>query len=62
MILKALRKNGPVTINYYKNGLLETVQGRVQNLNLVDQTLSLKDENQNTLSVRLSGIKEIHES
>ncbi|TYR79414.1 YolD-like family protein [Priestia megaterium] len=60
MILKALRKNESVTINYYKNGLLQTSKGRIQNLNLFDQTLSLKDENQNIFLIRLSRIKEIH--
>jgi len=60
MILKALRKNGAVTINYYKNGLLQTFKGKVQRLDLTDQTLSLKDEQQNTFSIRLSGIKEIY--
>ena len=34
MILKALRKNGAVTINYYKNGLLQTFKGKVQRLDL----------------------------
>ncbi|WP_312036059.1 YolD-like family protein [Priestia aryabhattai] len=60
MILKALRKNGAVTINYYKNGLLQTFKGKIQRLDLTDQTLSLKDEQQNTFSIRLSGIKEIY--
>ncbi|MQR84839.1 hypothetical protein GFV16_02625, partial [Bacillus megaterium] len=54
------RKNGAVTINYYKNGLLQTFKGKVQRLDLTDQTLSLKDEQQNTFSIRLSGIKEIY--
>ncbi|AQX55708.1 YolD-like family protein [Priestia flexa] len=62
MILKALRKNGSVTVNYYRDGLLETFKGKVKQLNLVEQTLSLQDENHNTLSLRLSGIKEIYES
>ncbi|MGR6341533.1 YolD-like family protein [Priestia megaterium] len=60
MILKALRKKGVITINYYQNGLLQTCKGRVSNLNLQDQTLSLEDEQHNILSIRLSGITEIH--
>lgn len=57
---KSIKKNGAVTINYYKNGLLQTFKGKVQRLDLTDQTLSLKDEQQNTFSIRLSGIKEIY--
>jgi len=60
MILKALRKKGVITINYYQNGLLQTCKGRVSNLNLHDQTLSLEDEQYNIFSIRLSGITEIH--
>jgi hypothetical protein len=60
MILKALRKNGVITINYYQNGLLQTCKGRVNDLNLHDQTLSLEDEQHNIFSIRLSGITEIH--
>ncbi|WP_110113111.1 YolD-like family protein [Bacillus sp. CGMCC 1.16541] len=60
MILKALRKEGLITVNYYKDGLLQTIKGRVHHLNLSEQTLSLKDENENVFSVRLSGIKEIY--
>ncbi|AKO93520.1 MULTISPECIES: YolD-like family protein [Priestia] len=59
MILKALRKNRLLTINYYEDGLLQTCQGRVHNLNLLDQTLFLKDEKQNIFSIRLSGIQDI---
>jgi len=60
MILKALRKKGVITINYYHNGLLQTCQGRVSNLDLRDQTLSLEDEQHNIFSIRLSGITEIY--
>ncbi|PGN66227.1 hypothetical protein CN978_09830 [Priestia megaterium] len=60
MILKALKKNKLVTVNYYENGLLQTFKGKIQNLNLTDQTLSLRDEKQNIFSIRLSGIKEIY--
>ncbi|MCM3791885.1 YolD-like family protein [Priestia megaterium] len=60
MILKALKKNKHVTVNYYENGLLQTFKGKIQNLNLTDQSLSLRDEKQNIFSIRLSGIKEIY--
>ncbi|WP_455919610.1 YolD-like family protein [Priestia megaterium] len=60
MILKALRKKGVITINYYQNGLLQTCKGRVNDLNLHDQALSLEDEKHNIFSIRLSGITEIH--
>ncbi|MFC3883525.1 YolD-like family protein [Bacillus songklensis] len=60
MILKALRENHLVTVNYYKNGTLKTCKGRVCNLNLNEQTLSLKDEQQQIFSIRLSDIKEIY--
>ncbi|AYE53542.1 YolD-like family protein [Priestia megaterium] len=60
MILKALRKKGVITINYYQNGLLQTCKGRVSDLNLHDQTLSLEDEQHNIFSIRLSGITDIH--
>ncbi|MED4267386.1 YolD-like family protein [Priestia megaterium] len=60
MILKALRKKGVITINYYQNGLLQTCKGRVSDLNLHDQTLSLEDEQHNIFSIRLSVITEIH--
>lgn len=62
MILKALRKNDLITINYYKNGLLQTCKGRVYNLNLYDQTVSLEDDQHEIFSIRFSGIKEINQS
>lgn len=60
MFLKKLIKNGLVTINYYKNGSLQTCKGRVYNLNLHEQTLSLKDEKQNIFFIHLSGIEDIY--
>ncbi|MBD8844706.1 MULTISPECIES: YolD-like family protein [Priestia] len=60
MILKALRKNQPLTISYYENGLLQTFRGQVYNLNWIEQTLSLTDEHEEILLIHLSGIKEIH--
>ncbi|MDR0136665.1 YolD-like family protein [Metabacillus idriensis] len=60
MILKALRRNKLVTVNYYMDGAIQTLKGRVHNLDLSDQTLSLEDENKNIFSIRLAGIKEIY--
>jgi hypothetical protein len=59
MILKELTKNRLININYYKDGLLQTCKGRVYNLDLYQQTLSLKGENQQVYSICLSDIKEI---
>ncbi|NGY89544.1 YolD-like family protein [Bacillus megaterium] len=47
MFLKKLIKNGLVTVHYYENESLQTCKGRVYNLNLHEQTLSLRDEKQN---------------
>ncbi|MCF8887909.1 YolD-like family protein [Priestia megaterium] len=60
MILKALKTNKLLTINYQNNGFVQTVKGYIQNLNLLEQTLLLKDENQNVRSLRLSSIKNIY--
>ena len=57
MILKALKTNKLLTINYQNNGFVQTVKGYIQNLNLLEQTLLLKDENQHVRSLRLSSIK-----
>jgi len=43
-----------------KNGALQTCKGRVYNLNLHEQILSLKDEKQNILFINLSGIEDIY--
>ncbi|MEN3780551.1 MULTISPECIES: YolD-like family protein [Priestia] len=60
MILKALKTNKLLTINYQNNGFVQTVKGYIQNLNLLEQTLLLKDENQHVQSLRLSSIKNIY--
>lgn len=60
MYLKKLVKNSLITIDYYTNGTLQTLTGRVYDLNTIKQILSLKDENQNTLSIRLSRIRHIY--
>ncbi|MGB3566846.1 MAG: YolD-like family protein [Priestia megaterium] len=60
MILKALKTNKLLTINYQNNGFVQTVKGYIQNLTLLEQTLILKDENQTVRSLRLSSIKNIY--
>ena len=60
MYLKKLVHNGLITIDYYKNGALKTIKGRVYCLNLKDQLLSFKDEKQVLHSIRLSGIRQIY--
>ncbi|CAH0298102.1 MULTISPECIES: YolD-like family protein [Peribacillus] len=60
MILKSLKKNGIMTITYFKDGFLETCKGSMYKLNLNEQTLSIKDNNQKIFSIRLSHIMEIH--
>lgn len=60
MFLRKLIKNGTVTINYYKEDTLYKCKGIVQDLNLAEQTLSLKDQQENILSIRLSKIVKIY--
>jgi hypothetical protein len=60
VILKSLKKKGITTIIYYKEGVLKTCKGQLHKLNLNEQTLSLKDENQKIFSIRLSRIMEIY--
>ncbi|MDY0943945.1 YolD-like family protein [Priestia megaterium] len=59
MLLKGLSRNRLITISYYKAGLLKTCKGRIYNLDLCQQILSIKDEHQQVCCIRLSGIKEI---
>ncbi|WP_129730767.1 YolD-like family protein [Ectobacillus funiculus] len=59
MFLRSLIKNKLVTINYYKEGTLYKCTGHVQGLNLAEQTLSLKDQQEKILSIRLSKIMKI---
>ncbi|WP_028402244.1 YolD-like family protein [Ectobacillus panaciterrae] len=60
MFLKELTKDRLITITYYQNGSLQTCKGRVCNLDLHQQTLFLKDEQQKVFFIRLADIKEIH--
>jgi hypothetical protein len=59
MFLKELTKNCFITITYFQNGSFETCKGRVCKLDLHQQTISLKDEQQKVFSIYLSSIKEI---
>lgn len=60
MFLKKLTEDKLITIDYYTNGALQTIKGRVYRLNLIEQILSLKDEKQKSLTIRLSGIRHIY--
>jgi hypothetical protein len=60
MFLKKLTKNGLITVDYYKNGSLKTCKGRVFNIHLKEQIISLRDEKQNIFYIHLSGIREIY--
>lgn len=60
MFLKELTKNRLITITYYQNELLQICKGRVCNLNVHQQTLSVEDEQQKVFTIRLSDIKDIH--
>ncbi|MCL6571933.1 MAG: YolD-like family protein [Bacillus sp. (in: Bacteria)] len=60
MFLKKLSENRMLTIDYFTNGVLKTIKGRVYRLNLREQMLSLKDEKQKAFSIRLSGIRQIY--
>ncbi|MFJ7725305.1 hypothetical protein ACIQXV_03980 [Neobacillus sp. NPDC097160] len=60
MFLKKLAESKLVTIDYVKNGISQTIKGRVYRLNLREQMLSLKDEQQNSFTLRLSGIRKVY--
>ncbi|MFS0618076.1 YolD-like family protein [Priestia megaterium] len=60
MFLRELTKSGTITVSYYKDGKLQTCKGRVHNLNLHQQILSVKDENEAVVSLLFSDIKSIH--
>jgi hypothetical protein len=59
MFLKEFTKSHLITINYYQDGVLQTRKGRVYNLDPYEQTVSLKDENQQVYAIRFSGIRSI---
>ncbi|WP_264739474.1 YolD-like family protein [Cytobacillus firmus] len=60
MFLKTLASNNLINVDYYKNGSLKTLKGRVHKIDLTTQKLFLKDEKQEVLFISLSGIKAIY--
>jgi hypothetical protein len=60
MYLKKLAENKLITIEYYTDGTLKQIKGRFYNLNLLEQILSIKDEKQKSLTIRLSNIRHIY--
>jgi hypothetical protein len=60
MFLKKLTENKQITVDYYTDGTLQTIKGRVYRLNLIEQLLSLKDEKQKSFTIRLSCIRHIY--
>ncbi|MEO2075837.1 MAG: YolD-like family protein [Bacillus sp. (in: firmicutes)] len=60
MFLKKLTENKQITVDYYTDGNLQTIKGRVYRLNLIEQLLSLKDEKQKSFTIRLSCIRHIY--
>lgn len=60
MFLKRLAEKSPITVDYFTNGSLKTFKGYVLGLNLKEQILSLKDEKQKSIKLRLSGIRHIY--
>ncbi|MCM3767000.1 YolD-like family protein [Bacillus sp. FJAT-29814] len=60
MYLKKLTENNPITIDYYSNGSVKTIKGRVKGLSINEQLLSIINEKQESFTIRLSGIRRIH--
>jgi YolD-like protein len=59
MYLKKLSENRIVTIEYFTNNALQSFKGRVLRLNILDQVLWLKDDNQKSIAIHLSCIRNI---
>lgn len=59
MYLKKLSENRIIKIEYFSNGALQSLKGRVYRLNLLDQILWLKDEKQKLFAIHLSCIRQI---
>ncbi len=60
LFLKKLSVNKLISIDYYSNGSLKTIRGRVYKLDLIKQALLLKDETHKPLTIQLSGIRHIY--
>ncbi|MFP7413222.1 YolD-like family protein [Priestia filamentosa] len=59
MFLKKLTSKHSLTVIYCRDGLLQTCKGKVHQLDLSQQTLFIKDKNQQIYSISLFEIKEI---
>lgn len=59
MLLKELGRGRKIVINYYKDGFYESCKGHVQKLNLLDQTIDLKDEKENIFQIPLAWIYDV---
>jgi hypothetical protein len=59
MYLKKLSENRLVTIEYFHNEALHRFKGRVFRLNILDQILWLKDDNQKSIAIHLSCIRNV---
>lgn len=60
MFLKKLIKDDMITIDYDTNGTIQTLKGHVCWIDSKEQMLSLKDEEQKILIIKLSGIRNIY--
>lgn len=60
MFLKKLIKDNMITIDYDRNGTIQTIKGQVYGINSNEQILSLKDEKQKILTIKLSDIRRIY--
>lgn len=60
LFLKKLSVNKLISIDYYSNGSLKTIKGRVYKLDLMKQSLLLKDETHKPFTIQLSGIRHIN--
>lgn len=60
MYLRKFIKNKMITVDYDMNGTIQTLTGQVYWINLKEQLLSLKDEKQKIVTIKLSGIRNIY--
>jgi hypothetical protein len=60
MYLRKFVKNKMITVDYDMNGTIQTLTGQVYWINLKEQLLSLKDEKQKIVTIKLSGIRNIY--
>jgi hypothetical protein len=60
MYLKKFTENSLLTIDYEANGTIKTLKGKVCSFNVKEQVLSLKDQNHNAITIKLSAIRNIY--